>query len=257
MPCRWLRHCWNITSQSGSGVDPKCPSPGCPEVDVVSRASGLGRDNFDLAESLCVTATERNCVRSLQAAPLQSGGPPGDTQGTVQSNGAAGGGEPHQPNVKHRRCDQKSCSPVAGTRGSSSRGRQPQPESAAHKCARCLRHSGRLERGNLPYFELEFSVAINHLKVGTVRGDEPGSMRSSRERDEYVEMQVAKLVGREPCAHVNLPEYMARLQPIFFRGRQYGMVSLQGSQKFALRRLRGTTPQFGQYHRRCPDETSD
>ena len=39
-----------------------------------------------------------------------------------------------------------------------------------------------------PYFEREFSVAVNHLKIGTVRGDEPSSMRSSRERDEYVEI---------------------------------------------------------------------
>ena len=82
-------------------------------------------------------------------------------------------------------------------------------------------------------------------------------MSSGRERDEYVEMQVSQLVRRESCARVNFPEYLARLQPIFFRGCQYGMVSLQSSQKFALRRLRGTTPQFGQDNRRCPNEASD
>jgi hypothetical protein len=49
-------------------------------------------------------------------------------------------------------------------------------------------------RANLPYFELKFPVTVNELKIGTVRGDEPGSVSSSRERDEYVEMQVAELI---------------------------------------------------------------
>jgi hypothetical protein len=58
-------------------------------------------------------------------------------------------------------------------------------------------------RVRLPYFELESPVAVNQLKIGTVRGDEPGTMRSSRERDEYVEMQVSELVGRRDFAPVD------------------------------------------------------
>jgi len=43
----------------------------------------------------------------------------------------------------------------------------------------------------LPYLKLDFSVTVNELKIGTVRGEEPGTLRSRRECDEYVEMQVA------------------------------------------------------------------
>jgi hypothetical protein len=68
-------------------------------------------------------------------------------------------------------------------------------------------HRSNLEHGSLPYFELEFSVAVNHLKIGTVRGAN------------------------------------------FFPWCQYGMVSLQSSQKLALRRLRGTAPQFDEDQR--------
>jgi hypothetical protein len=36
----------------------------------------------------------------------------------------------------------------------------------------------------LPEFELKFSVAVDYFEIGTVIGDEPGAVRSSRERDE-------------------------------------------------------------------------
>jgi hypothetical protein len=110
---------------------------------------------------------------------------------------------------------------------------------------------------HLPYFELEFSISVNQLKIGTIRGDEPGSVRSGRERNENVKMQVAELPRHESSIRVNFSEYLARVQPIFFCRRQDGMVSFQRSQEFDLRRLRGTTPQFGQNYRRGPDEASD
>jgi hypothetical protein len=84
--------------------------------------------------------------------------------------------------------------------------------------------SSRLEPRDLPYFELQFSVPVDHLKIGAVTGDEPGFMRSSRERNENVEMQVAELVGHESSVRVNFPRYLTRLQPNFFRRRQDGMV---------------------------------
>jgi hypothetical protein len=111
--------------------------------------------------------------------------------------------------------------------------------------------------GSLPDFELKLSVTVNHLKIGTVRGNKPSSMRSSRERDEYIKMEVAELAERASCVLINFPEYQARLQPIFLRRRQDGMVSLKHSQEFVLRGFRGATPQFGQNHRRRPDKTGD
>jgi len=107
----------------------------------------------------------------------------------------------------------------------------------------------------LPYFELKFPVGADHFKIGAVGGNQPGTVRPRRERDEHVEMQIAQLVRCEAFICVHLPQQPARLQPIIFRGRQDAMVLLQRSQELPLRRFRRATPQLRQNHGRCPDET--
>src|SRR5271167_2707015 len=105
-----------------------------------------------------------------------------------------------------------------------------------------------------PYFKLELAIAIDHLEIGAIGGDQAGGVRSSRERDEHIEMQVAKSLGGKPFVRTHLPQQLSRLQPIPCRRGKDGMIPLQCPQKFPLRRLSGATPQLRQHYRRCPDE---
>ncbi len=107
----------------------------------------------------------------------------------------------------------------------------------------------------LPQFEMKSAVAVDQLKIGAVGSDQPSSVRPRRERDEHIKMQVAQLVRREPFIRVNFSQYLARFQPILFRGGQDGMIPLQRPQEFPLRWLRGAAPQLRKDDGRCPDQT--
>src|SRR5450631_3519227 len=79
-------------------------------------------------------------------------------------------------------------------------------------------------------------------------------MGAGRERDEYVEMKVAQLARSKTAIRANFSQYLARLQPIFFRGSQGRMIPAEGPQKLPFHRLHDSTPQFGHDHGRIPDD---
>ena len=69
-------------------------------------------------------------------------------------------------------------------------------------------------------------------------------MRSGRERDQHVKMQIAKLVGRESFVREKFAENLAGFQPVLFGRSQDGMIFLKRSKEFTLVRFRRSAPQF-------------
>lgn len=67
-------------------------------------------------------------------------------------------------------------------------------------------------------------------------------MRTRRECDQEVKMEVAEFVRGESFVHTDFSEYLARLEPVFFRRRQDWMVSLERPQEFMLCGLGSATP---------------
>src|SRR5690349_23180334 len=68
---------------------------------------------------------------------------------------------------------------------------------------------------------------VDYFEVGAVRGDQPGAVRSSREHDDYIKMQVAELVAGEPLVLIDVSEYLARFQPVLFSRCQDGVIFLE------------------------------
>lgn len=90
---------------------------------------------------------------------------------------------------------------------------------------------------------------VDYFEVGAVRGDQPGAVRSSRERDEYIKMQVAELVAGEPRVLIDVSEYLARFQPVLLSRCEDGVIFLEGSEEFALRGFCRAAPQFCENNR--------
>ena len=70
------------------------------------------------------------------------------------------------------------------------------------------------ESALLPQLDKDFSITIDQLEIGAVGSDEAGAVRPRGERDQYVEMQIAQFVRREPFIRVYLPQDLTRLQPV-------------------------------------------
>ena len=93
-----------------------------------------------------------------------------------------------------------------------------------------------------PDLEAEFSISMTQFKVGAVGRDHASSVRPGGQSDWHIEVQAAKLLGRESCVRVKFRQQLAGLKPVGFRGSQDGMIFLESAEKFKLRRFAGTSP---------------
>jgi hypothetical protein len=108
---------------------------------------------------------------------------------------------------------------------------------------------------NLPYLESQLSVMMNHLKIGSVGGDQAGSAGARGQRNQDVEMQITQFVGGKTVSGAKFSQNLARLDPVVFRGTQNGMILCQGSQEISLSSLGRTAPQLRQDYRGASDQS--
>ena len=81
-------------------------------------------------------------------------------------------------------------------------------------------------------------------------------MRSGGQGDKHIEMQVTELVGGVAMLGAYLCQYLARFQPVSFRGRQKWMILSKRPKKLSIGRCCGATPQFGQDDGRVSDQAT-
>jgi hypothetical protein len=115
----------------------------------------------------------------------------------------------------------------------------------------------RLNFQPLPDLQLKIPVRAELFEIRAIGCHKPRPVRSGRERDEHVEVQVAKLVRREALVRPHLAEYQTRIEPIRFRWSQDGMIAFQSAQKIPLCAAGHSTPKLGQYDPRRPDDACD
>ncbi len=63
---------------------------------------------------------------------------------------------------------------------------------------------------------------MNHFEVNPVRSDQPGTMRTGRQCDENVEMEVAKFARRETVRQANPCQYLSESSQFFSVGVRIG-----------------------------------
>ena len=86
-----------------------------------------------------------------------------------------------------------------------------------------------------PYFKLELAIAIDHLEIGAIGGNQASAVGSGREGDQHIEIHVAKFVWGKSFFCADLRQQLSRLQPIPRCRSENGMIALQGPQEFLLR----------------------
>jgi hypothetical protein len=72
---------------------------------------------------------------------------------------------------------------------------------------------------------------MDHLKIRSVGGDETSAIRASGESDEHIEVQTAQPGGIDSLLRADSGQKSPRLQPVVFRWREDGVVSLEFQQE--------------------------